>query len=307
VTGLRQDAVIAELTAVAFQPGPLIARATALLPFLRELIGYDAVVIALLDPESGCHQPVIRHGYPPDAARHLDSAAFTDQIEADRPLVPGFRHGLVVPLHTADGRRLGFLGAHFHTPAPNTELLGAIAPLVAHAVDPRPSLTALTSLVTAPAAGIVLTRAGHTEPLPGLPGDPLLSPGSPALAEARAHLAAGAAHVTYLTRGTHLARREASLYVRVTVLATGDIPPGHRTGIVLLSAPDHLYDLTHHELTLLGLHLAGRRRRHINHQLRLPAHATIAMMETIRAKLGVGSRHKALLHAAAHGLYLPPA
>jgi hypothetical protein len=47
-------------------------------------------------------------------------------------------------------------------------------------------------------AAIVLTRAGNTLALPGLPGHPLLDPGSAVLSVASAHLAARHDFVTFL-------------------------------------------------------------------------------------------------------------
>ncbi|BBH69971.1 hypothetical protein ACTI_66560 [Actinoplanes sp. OR16] len=257
------DTLIAELTAVAYGPGPLTIRATALLHPLQALLRYDGVSITLRDPERDRHEPVIQRGCEPD-----DTVVVTELDAAD-----------------------GLLGLHFRgstaIPAGLAALLGTVGPLIAHAVDPRPALAVTASLVTATYAGIVLTRAGDTEELPGLPGHPLLTRGSPTLAEARACLTTGAAPASYLAGAS-------SRYAQVTVLSTADIPPGHRIGVALLSTPPDLRDLTHHELTLLGMRLAGRRTRD-----------TIAMMDVIRHKLGVSSRAKALLYAAAHGLYLP--
>ncbi|MEU4690158.1 hypothetical protein [Actinoplanes sp. NPDC023714] len=287
----RHDAVFAELATVAHRPGAPHARARALLTPLQDLFGYDGVDIALHDPERRSHQPLVRHGHPPSA------------------------DDLVIALRAADGSLVGCLALHLPGPVPEETraLLTTVAPIVAHAIDPRPLLAEAASLITAPIAGTVLTRAGNTEPLPSLPGSPkmpgqpktpgppempgprempghpLLARGSPTLTEARACLAAGATHATYLAAAGH--------FFQVTVLSTAHIPPGHRIGLVLLSAPQDLRELTHRELTLLGLRLAGRRGR--------PAFDSIATMNAIRAKLGVSSRRKALLYAAAHGLYLP--
>ena len=61
-----------------------------------------------------------------------------------------------------DGRHLGHLTVHTDTPTHPTDaardLIGALAPLLAHAIDPLRSITAAARLVHGALAGVVLTR-----------------------------------------------------------------------------------------------------------------------------------------------------
>src|SRR4051812_45921987 len=66
-----------------------------------------------------------------------------------------------------------------------------LAPLIARAVDRLPAIRLFAGIVPDAIAGTVLTAAGNTLHLPGLPTDPVLAAGSPVLAEAVERLAVG--------------------------------------------------------------------------------------------------------------------
>ncbi|HWH01998.1 MAG TPA: GAF domain-containing protein [Pilimelia sp.] len=327
------DAVLAEVVAIGAMPGGIAERARALLQPLRRLLAFDAACVTLLDPERWHHHGVLRHGYPPELHAHLDSAEFVDNLQRlgmhrhrsplrvkDLPgppqevpgwaqyLAAGFREGVGLPLHTPDGRYLGLLAAHTQDPvAPSDatcDRLAAMAPLLAHAVDPMRSVAALASLVGDAVAGVVLTGAGGVAALPGLPDHRLLVARSPATQEALRCLASGAVRTAFLCpdRGAP----DGGRYRKVTVLACPFLPPGHLRGVVMLSPAGGVHGLTHRELSLLGALLAGWDRRRVAAAARLPGHAVVAALDTVRAKLGALSRDAAVLRAAALGLYLPP-
>ncbi|GAA2705942.1 hypothetical protein [Actinoplanes palleronii] len=307
MTGAAPDAemLIFDLADIANRPCSLAARAEALLTTIRSVIAHDAAFLSLFEPERCLHSPLARYGYSAQRKRHLDSPAFADDITTLGLLGPApaatvlsvDASEIYVPLR-AGGDYLGLFGLRTTAPERWQEQLTVVAPIIARAIDPRQKLTAMASLVADPIAATVLTRAGSTEPLPGLPGLEACGPAAPVVAEARALLSAGASHASFLAVGASAG------YLKVTVLATAGLPPGHRSGIVLMSDPGHLHGLTRPELTVLGLHLAGWDDRRIHEHLDLTAGS---LLESICRKLAAPGRDAAIVQAAAHGLYLPAA
>lgn len=246
--------ISAEIFEIATMHGSVERRAQALLEPLAPLLRYDAAWISLLDPEHRAQRTVAITGYSERVRRFYNGAAFMAEMELiglnarHRPIrakdcpVPvadlevwadylepaGFGEGLTTSLLTPDGRYLGILGSHNESSVPPSDEvsdeLHRLAPLIAHAVDPMRGITALAGLVGDAAAGVVLTHGGRTEPLPGLPGDPLLDVDSPALANATA-LVGLHSHVTFLVpcdpEGTDLARITALTCPRNRPATTG--------------------------------------------------------------------------------------
>jgi DNA-binding CsgD family transcriptional regulator len=326
--------LVAEVTAIAVAPGPVTARAQALLEPLHRLVHHDAAWISLLDPERRVQPPLVRHGYDARVRHCLDSPAVVDDMERigmhrhrppmrikDLPVPPaelatwadylqpaGFGEGIAVPLTMPDGRYLGLFAAHTATSTPPTDTvrdqLAVLAPLIAYAIDPMRTLTAMANLVTTATAGIVLTRGGNTQPLTGLPGHRLLTPGSAVLDEATEGLHAGDRHAVFLT--TEQSRDESRRYLKATVLACPTVPPGHLIAVILLAPAGDLHGLTHRDLRILGMLLADWAYPRITAHLRLPRHALLTTVDDIRTKLGASTRAAAVIRAADQGLYLPP-
>lgn len=327
--------IMAEVAAVAVTPGTITQRAEALLAPLRRAYAYDAAHIALLDPERRLQPPVVRRGYPSGFAGYLDSTAFVGDLEMfglDRTLGPmraadspvpleelptwtewtqpaGFGEAVGVPLRTSDGRYLGVLGMHTETGEPCSdaivERLGALAPLIAHAVDPMRSITALASLITDAAAGVVLTRGGDATPLGGLRSHRLLAPGSPLLLEAAKRCADGDTHACFLVPDHP--SNVAGSYHKVTMLRCPKQPPYYLAAIVLLSRPADLFGLRYFELVILGAIISGWEHGRIVNATGLPRQAIIETVEAARAKLDAPTRDAAIVRAADRGLYIPPA
>jgi hypothetical protein len=324
-----------DVAAVAVAPATITQRAEALLAPLRRVHAFDAAHIALLDPERRVQPPVVRRGYPTRFGEYLDSSAMVDDLEmfglhrdrgpmraVDSPVplgdLPvwtewtqpaGFGEAVGVPLHTADGRYLGVLGMHTNTSTPASEAvcdrLAALAPLIAHAVDPMRSIAALACLVTEAAAGVVLTRGGDTRRLGGLRTHRLLVPGSPLLIEAANRHAAGDAHATFLAPDN--CSYGPRSYQKVTMLRCPKQPPYHLTTIVLLSRPLDLVGLTHQELIVLGALIQGWDHGRIVATVGMSRQAIIEAVEKARLKLGAPTRDSALIRSADRGLYIPPA
>src|SRR4051794_26890011 len=208
--------VAMEVAALADLPASLEERAEAILDPLRRVIPFQAVRIALLDPELRRHDLLSCHGYNERIRAYMTTREDYDEIESlglhgTTPLrvqdfpVPaeqisswmelfrpaGFLEGLGVGLVTRDGRRVGLLGLNTDSPAYPSRaacnLVQLLAPTIAYAVDPLRSLAVLARLVRGMTAATVLTMSGGTLPLPGLPTHPLLEGSSTVVTAAVAH------------------------------------------------------------------------------------------------------------------------
>ena len=330
---------VAEVARIAVLPGSVVERAEALLAPLHQLMHYDAAWIALLDPERRVHPPLVRHGYPARVQHYLDGSAFTDDLEMvgmnrqrppmrvkDLPVPPaempvwadylqpaGFGEAIAVPLTTPDGRYLGMFGADTETSTPVSDaardLLGVLAPLIAHAVDPLRSLGTVAAVVADAVAAVVLTRAGNTVALPGLAGHRLLTAGSPVLSAVRTQLADGQVHAAFLCppddADTDVLSAARCLY-RVTALACPPGTVGYAGEVVLLSPCPQLNGLTRRELEVLGLLVKGWSNAHIAATLVVTGRTVASHVEHIMVKLGATSRTMAAARALGRGLFIPP-
>jgi DNA-binding CsgD family transcriptional regulator len=219
----------------------------------------------------------------------------------------GFREGLGVGLFTSDGRHLGLLGMNTDTAAHPTEaardLIGKLAPLIARAIDPMRSIMKVAEIVGDAEAGIVLTRGGDTQPMPGLPAHPLLDRGSNVLGIAAERMADGGAYGSFLVPYT--ADDRPRVHVRITVLAGPRDPPRLLTGAVLVSPHGDLYGLTPRELEILGLIVEGWPNSRIAAALFVTTRTVNAHVEHILTKLDAETRTLAAARAIRFGLYVP--
>jgi DNA-binding CsgD family transcriptional regulator len=323
------------VSAIATAPASITSRAHTLLEVLHQVVAFDAAHITLLDPERRIQPSLARFGYPDRMHRYLNSPNLVDDLELlglhrDRPPmrfkdspVPlpelpvwmewirpsGFNEGVGVTLRTPDGRYLGVLGMHTYTSKAvddvTVALLGWLAPVIAHAVDPLRAITGLASLIGDATAGLILTRAGNAMPLPGLPPHPLLAPGSRLLRAAAAAHAAGGMCSSFLAPDPR--RDGPECFQRITTLACSAQPPHYLNAVVLVSPPGDLHGLTRRELTVLGMLIEDWDRRRIAAALRIPAHVVFTVADCARAKLGAPNRAAAVVRASGFGLYLPPA
>jgi DNA-binding CsgD family transcriptional regulator len=323
--------VAVEVADIAGTPASVEERASALLEPLRRVVPYQAGRIALLDPERREHVLLAERGYDDRMCSWFTSPAAVAEVELvglhragppmrvrDRSGPPselrgwaeylqpaGFRESLGVPLFAADGRHLGQLGMHTDTVAHPTDaardLIGLLAPLLGHAVDPLRSITRAARIVRGALAAVVLTRGGHPLPLPGLPTHPLLVEGS-ALLRMAAKLAGGHGHAVFLC--PYPGRGPAG-HVRVNVLGCAAHPPHHMVAVVVLSSPPDLRGLTPVQLQILGLSVEGWANPRIAAALRLTKRAVAAHMAQIRAQLDAPTRAVATMRAARQGVYVP--
>ncbi|SFE35754.1 regulatory protein, luxR family [Actinoplanes philippinensis] len=314
-------------------PGGVRQRAEALIEALRPVLRHDAAWLSLLDPERWVQQPVATAGYPDRVRGYLASPSFMAEVERvgmhrgrrpirvfDSPVhvseLPvwvdyfqpsGLAEGVSIPVVTADGRYLGLLGSHTESAEPLSEesldLLISLTPLIAHVVDPLRALTTLAAMVSDARAGVVLTRAGRVEELPGLPGAAASGMDAATLRRAGSLLTPGRTWARFLVPAEDPAGPGALL--QVTVLACPPEPPGHHRALVLSGPQPETYGLTPRELQVLGLLVEGRSNAAIASALRITARTAVGHLEHIMLKLGAGSRTAAAVRADRQGLYVP--
>jgi DNA-binding CsgD family transcriptional regulator len=220
-------------------------------------------------------------------------------------LPAGFREGLGMCLFTADGRHLGFLGLFTGSPAVPSDaardLLAALGPALAHAVDPLRTAAAAARTVQSAIAAVILTRTGDVRGLPGLPDHAALRAGSPVLTAACDLL--DGPQVSFLVR----ASAEPAGYLAVTALGVPESSPHHLSAVVVLSPCGDLDGLTRRELEVLGLLIAGQTNAQAARRLVLSQRTIATHVEHILIKLHADSRALAAVRAQRRGLYIPPA
>jgi hypothetical protein len=326
--------IAVEMARIAATPGSISERAEELLAPLRRIVPFEAARIALIDPESRRHVLLTCRGYDDRIRAFMTTPADFAEIEqvglhrTARPMllrdlpvpvaeVPswmelfqpaGFREGLGVGLFTPDGRHLGLLGLNTDTVAhPTTaarDLIGALAPIIAAAVDPIATIAAAARLVRQAHSGIVLTRHGNPLPLPGLPAHPLLQPGSAVLQEATRLLADGACYVSFLSpyRDEH-----ANGHAQITVLSCRPHADYYLAGLVMISPPPDLHHLTPIDLRILGMLTEDWAIQRVAAALDVSTRALAGQLEHILLKIGAPSPDVAVVRAVREGLHLPPA
>ncbi|MGX7676958.1 LuxR C-terminal-related transcriptional regulator [Plantactinospora sp. DSM 117369] len=325
--------IAAQVERVASSSAGVDEQVAELFTVLRRLVPYEAGALQVLDPERYGLETVCAVGYDEAIMEHLHSPEHYQDVEQlglgpDRGPVlvrdalvtapeicswtehfapAGFQDGIGVALFSQDGRQVGALGLHTEaTEHPTDEardFLGLLAPLIAEAVDPMRSVAALSTVVTAAVAGVVLTRGGDVLPLPGLPDHPQLRPGSAVLAAAAESLAEEEPHAAFLCHGDPEVGDRG--FARITVLACPQHVPAYLRAVVLLSPPGELRGLTRRELEILGLLIDGCSNRRIANTLVIAPRTVAAHVEHILAKLAAPSRTLAAVRAFRQGLYLP--
>jgi DNA-binding CsgD family transcriptional regulator len=297
------------------------------------MFGYAAAAIALRDPERQIRIPLASagdvaalHAYwssaeadaelarlglnrpgPPLLSTDL-SAPVAETVYWRRFLAPaGFRGGLDAALFTADGGHVGHLTVLTEADARPTladrDLTGVLAPLIARAVDRLPAIGLFAGLVPDVFAGAVLTRAGNTLPLPGLPIDPVLAAGSPVVAEVVERLAVGDRYATFLHPALDAG---AGALLRVTALDCSNEIADHLRAAVLISPEPELHGLSRHDLDVLGLIVAGwEDDERIAAALNSTAEDVAETSRRAMQLLGVPSRTGLAVRALREGLFVP--
>ena len=322
-----QTAVIASSFATLEQ------RADAVLGCLRRVMPFRAGQISLVDMERRQAVLLAATGLADDARAYYESPAACDEFEllgvfrsqrpmrfADFPVklseIPGwvrhlgpagFRGGVFVGLRTPDGRDVGFLGLHTdsvaHPTVADRDLIGALVPVIANAVDPLHSI-AMAARMRDATAGILVSGTGEAIALPGLPMHPLLADGAPVRVLV-AQLASGRSEVSFLSPPARDSPERG--YVRIPGLWCTAHAPCDVVAAVLVSPPRTVHQMTARELQIVGLLIEGWSNRRIAQALFISDRTVATHVEHIIANLGAGNRSLAAIRALTHGEYVPQA
>ena len=325
--------IASEVSRISALPDGPVERAAAMLEPLHRLLPFDGAWLALRDQDRRGHHSLVSTGWDRRTAAYLDGPVLVDEIEhlgmtrsrtplrvADFPTPPselrswaecllpaGLREGLGMCLFAPDGRHLGFLGLFTASPEVPSEaardLLAALGPTLAQAVDPLRSAAAAAQTVHAATAAVILTRTGDAQPLPGLPSHHALQAGSPALRAAREVL--DGPHTSFLLP----APAEPGGFLRVTVLEVpeGDVmTPQQLSAIIVLSPCGGMGGLTRRELEVLGLLITGQHNAEAAQRLHVTQRTIATHIEHILTKLDADTRALAAVRAQRRGLYIPP-
>jgi hypothetical protein len=316
-----------EMAEIAASAGSVQERAEALLAPLHRVVPYAAAWVAVRDPETRQHRPVVQEGATAPLAEYFALPDADDDVEqlglnrfrppvraSDLPmpledvrvwgeyLLPaGFRDGLAMGVFTDDGRHLGFISLLTDDPADRTtayvDLIAEIRPLLAHALDRLPTLATVAQLYRDPVGGAVLTRSGRWLPVPGMPAHPLLRQDSPLVVVVRTRAGSTGTHASFLCPS-------AGSLLRVTVTNCREERADHLSELVMLSQPDDLADLGLTELQILGALLSGWPLARIRAECAAPDVAY--RLDRLARRLGCPSIHALLMYVSAEGLYIPP-
>ena len=273
-----------EFVGIATSSAPVQERAADVLQHLEGILRFDAGWLAVRDPERHRHVPLATTGAAEPLRDYFTRPEADEEVEllglnrhrrpmlaseipsplsevrawAEHLLPAGFRQGLAAPLCTTGGRHVGFLSLLSADPSRPGEsdrrLVAAVTTVIADELDRTRDIAETARIVENAYAGVVLTREGEVLPLPGLPDDRLLAPGSSILRVATKELGNSGAFVSFLvpepgTGGEQL--------VRVTALDCDRPDLDHLAAAVLLSPPGDLTGLDVLDLRLLGLLVTG--------------------------------------------------
>jgi hypothetical protein len=324
-----------ELAGLAASPATVQERAAEVLRHLHRIVPFDAGWLAVRDPERRCHVPLAITGpaeplrryfgrpeaeqevaglglnrrRPPMLASEIPVPLAEISAWADHLLPAGFRQGLAAGLFTTGGRHIGFLSllsddASRPSPA-DRRTVAAVTSVIADDLDRTRDIAETARIVGGAGAGVVLTRGGDVLPLPGLPGDRLLVPGSPVLTVAADELATSGAHTSFLVPppGT-----DAADLVRVTALDCARPDLDHLSAAVLLGPPGDLHGLGVLDLRVLGLVAEGvTHLRALSEALHVGTTAVAGSLGRSLAALGTDDLTATAVRALRGGMRIPPA
>jgi DNA-binding CsgD family transcriptional regulator len=322
------------LRRIAASADPMPCRALASLVALRSAVPFDAAWLASADPRNSSYVTLASLDLDEDIDGFFSGPAMTHDLAAagndgdhltvsrsdpsypssDHPpawsawLAPAGMHGsLSVALVSRGGRLVGFLILLSKSKLPSSRAtrhrLAALAPALALAIDPMPSLLAIARVVRGVTAATVLRADGLTEALPGLDGDLLLAAGSPVKVIACRRLSDGLPYSSFLWPLSGVLTADG--YARITVVAAPEDVPPALIGMALVSPAPDLHGLTPRELEVLGLVIDGCSNQEIAGTLVVAPRTVAAHIEHLFIKLDVSTRTAAAVRAEREGLYVP--
>lgn len=310
------------------------ARAGEMLRALNAVVANDAGWLALRDPERHRHTPLATTGEAEPLRRYFARPEAEAEVEelglnsrrppllaseipvplpgvaawADHLLPAGLRGGLAAGLFTTAGRHLGFLSLLTEKPCglgdPERRIIAAVTRVIADGLDRTRQMAESARIVVAARAGVVLTRGGSVLPLPGLPGDELLAPGSPVLVTVANELATTLTYVSFLVPAPHGGPDDV---VRVTGLNSAEPALDHLIGAVLLSPPGERRGLGLFSLRVLGLLAEGiTELAPLAAALAAPQQVVAEALAAAKEALGAADPTAAAVRGVRTGLRIPP-
>jgi hypothetical protein len=310
-------------------------RAAGILKRLERILPFDAGWLAVHDPERHRHGPLATSGpaeplvayvgrpesdegveqlglhrrRPPMLASEIPSPLSEVRAWAEHLLPAGVRQGLAAGLFTTGGRHSGFLSLLSADPSRpgqvDRRVVAALTTAIADELDRTRDIAETARMVERASAGIVLTRGGDVLPLPDLPDDRLLAPGSLLLAVAAEELANSGAYTSFLAPAPDTGGEE---LIRVTALDFARPDLDHLSAAVLLGPPDDLRGLAVLDLRVAGLLVEGVTDIGALAQALHVARETVAdSLRRILAALRTSDLTAAAVRALRGGLRIPPA
>jgi hypothetical protein len=177
--------------------------------------------------------------------------------------------------------------------------------VIADGLDRTQEIATIATIVGTADAGVVLTRGGDVLPLPGLPDDRLLAPGSPILTAATHELSAGGPYTAFLAPA---AGTDGERLARVTALDCALPDLDHLSAAVLLSSPENLRGLTPLDLRVLGQLVAGTTQvPALAAALHIDPRTTTEALLRVQVALDAPGLTAAATRALRTGLRIPPA
>ena len=324
-----------ELADVGTMAEGLNQRAEEVLEALGRILPFDAGWLAVRDPERRRHVPLATTGAAEPLRRYFESPGADAELEhlglnrAQRPvlaselpvplpeicawgeyLLPaGFRGGVAGALFSSTGRHVGFLSLLAEDPTrlslADRHILAAVTMVIADDLDRTREIAAIAGIVGTADAGVVLTRGGDVLPLPGLPDDRLLAPGSPSLAAATHELSAGGPYTAFLAPA---AGPDGERLARVSALDCALPDLDHLSAAVLLSSPGNLRGLTPLDLRVLGHLVTGTTQvPALAAALHVDPGTTTEALRRAQVALDAPGLTAAATRALRTGLRIPPA
>jgi len=328
IAGIRR-----EIAGIAAAAATVQERGAEVLQHLGRIVPFDAGWLAVRDAERNMHLPLATTGAVAPLRDYFGRPEADEEMEqlglnrrrlpmlaseipiplsevcawADHLLPAGFRQGVAAPLFSARGRHIGSLGLLSADPsrptAADRRVVAAVATVIADDVDRTQDIAETARIVGKASAGVVLTRGGDVLPLPGLPDDPLLAPGSPILRVAADELADSGAHISFLAPDPSAGGE----LIRVTALDFARPDLDHLSAAVLLGPPGDLHGLTVLDLRVLGLLVAGvTDLPEVGRALHVGIATVADSAGRSLAALRTANLTAAAVHALRGGLRIPP-
>ena len=323
-----------ELARLASSSRTVQERAAEILELLEQVVVFDAGWLALRDPERRRHFPLATTGdaaplkdyfdrpeadaevnelglnarRPPVLASEMPVRLSEVRAWADHLLPAGFRQGLGAGLFTDGGRHFGLLGlvsADPSRPSPaDRKIIAAVTAVIANGLDRTQEIAETARIIERADAGVVLSRGGDVVPLPGLPDDSLLVPGSSILAVVAEELTISGPYTSFLVPSVGT---DGEQLIRVTALDFARPDLDHLSAAVLLGPPGDLLGLTVVDLGVLGLLVQGvAEMTGIAQALQVAVRAVDESFERCCAALGASDLTVATIRAMRKGLRVPP-